>query len=416
MVQANYLEKTAPQIKVPFIKTLHQIPLLSNLDKSTLESLFGYSRFVNLNAGQTLFQQGSFDQSVYFLISGTIEVLIQNKDSKVQKIDTFNKPFSLIGERSILGEPQGITPQASEPSLLLGVDMSLLPDVLDFFDNQDKLQASDTFSENISLYTVLGHVLAQRVDRLIKDQYKLAQKVNRLNETAKSWKTNELIALIFNEFVENRLPEALRAKAIVNKVLIYYRVQSPRIAAILKGDFNTARLYIELVSLKAAGKIGDLEKLIFTIVKQLTAHALKGEIYASEMAHAPKKLSPLISLSDVLVDFYNEIKESKILNVELSMETFLKETVGPHGVSISKLIKFVSASSLVDHHFGRAYLLFLFCKSHLNFEEQLNKRIQERISALSNLGRSKQDTRLAELEDNMKVAIKNLKKMASITK
>ena len=415
MVQANYLDKKAPQIKGPFIKSLHQIPLFSRLDLKTLEALFTLSRFVNLMPGKTLFQQGSFDQSVYFLISGSIEVLLKTEEGKSHKIDTLRKPFSLVGERSILGEPQGVSISASKPSILLGIDMSLLPDVQDYFENQENLTPEDNFHENIALYTILGHVLTQRVDRLIKDQYKLTQKVTRLNETAKSWKTNEIMALIFNQFVENTLPSTFPVGAVIKKVLAYYRVKSKRIDELFASKINTEELYYEFIHLAAIGKIPDMEKLLFTLIKQISAHALKTDEYQKELQHHPEKMLPLVSMSNILTNFYKEAQEAGVLGFDISKDEFLEGLVDGNLFSPAKFVIFLKEQKLAKRPFDIAYLLVLFCKCHLDIEEKVNARIQERVQALNNMGKSKQDTRFSELEGKIKVAINNLKKMAALT-
>ncbi len=127
----HYLKNTIPEQEDEFVYLIGELPLFSHLPKALRSHLFQYSKFISLKDGQRIIQQGMFDQEVFILIYGALSVLLEDeKTGKEELIDLMQVQFTLFGERSLLGETRGATVEANGDTLLLGIDLSSLPDIL----------------------------------------------------------------------------------------------------------------------------------------------------------------------------------------------------------------------------------------------------------------------------------------------
>ena len=103
--------------------SLHLIPELSNCSKELLQIIFRYSKPVNLKPGEGLIQEGLFDQWVYFMIQGELDVVINGKN-----LGSTAGP--IVGERCILGEPRGANLIASNTGVMaLGIEMTIVDEL-----------------------------------------------------------------------------------------------------------------------------------------------------------------------------------------------------------------------------------------------------------------------------------------------
>ena len=104
-------------------KTIRLIPELSNCSDELLDLVFTYSKAVNIKQGEVLIKEGLFDQWVYFMVKGQLDILVN--DSKLG-----STPGPLVGERCIVGEPRRATLVAGEDGVMaLGIEMSLMDEV-----------------------------------------------------------------------------------------------------------------------------------------------------------------------------------------------------------------------------------------------------------------------------------------------
>jgi len=413
MAQANYLIHKAPQLKDQFVAALHKVPLFQVLPPDLLDLIFSYSRFVHLTDGQVLFKAGAFDQSVYLLLNGSLEVYIEDEEGKAQKIDEIKKPFSLTGERSIMGEPQTTTAQSKGESLMIGLDLSGMPDVQDAFENPEGLLENEEYVGNLSIYTILATVLTARLERLIKDQYKLSQKIDRINETAKTWKTSEVMALIFNQFVDNQLPGDLKVRVLVHRVLQYFRIDSPELRRMLKEPpLDTEQLYMELVRLDGMGVIPDFDKLLLTLIRQFTVQAIKQPVYKEMLIHQPPEVLPLISLAKCLQQYFDVLEQTHLLQKDLSYKDFLSH-IGKSHIQPSQFLALMQRDYLKGT-FAQAYAMFLFCREMIDLEEQINQRIQERVSLIRELSSTRQNLNFGELDDEINEALMTFEQLSTL--
>lgn len=165
---------------------IRELPLFHTSSEDLLELSFRYGRIFSLRQGETLTREGEFDQWVYFIINGSLDVLVGG-----EKVDTITS--SLVGERCILGEPRKATLQAGEGGInALGVDMALL-DAL-----QDPQQSE---RENFPVYLeLLGRIVGEIVQRVaemelnrlgIAHRHQIIRQAERDTEVIEQLKNNE---------------------------------------------------------------------------------------------------------------------------------------------------------------------------------------------------------------------------------
>lgn len=104
-------------------KSIRLVPKLLLCSDKLLELIYTYSKAVDLKPGETLIEEGLYDQWVYFMVFGELDIYINN--SKLG-----STPGPLVGERCIVGEPRGATLIAGEEGVMaLGIEMSLMDEI-----------------------------------------------------------------------------------------------------------------------------------------------------------------------------------------------------------------------------------------------------------------------------------------------
>lgn len=136
---------------------IREIPLFRTCSDELLELVFRYGRIFSLQEGETLTREGEFDQWVYFVIDGHLEVFVGG-----ERVDSITS--SLVGERCILGEPRRATLRAGAEGInALGVDMALL-DAL-----RDPAHAE---RDNLTVYLeLLGRIVGEIVQRVAEMEF-----------------------------------------------------------------------------------------------------------------------------------------------------------------------------------------------------------------------------------------------------
>lgn len=148
--------------------TLRFIPEFTDSSDALIDMVFLYSKPIDLKPGEILIQEGLFDQWVYFLLNGHLDVKIGD-----QSLGSTFGP--IVGERCILGEPRGANLVAGADGLLaLGVEMTIIDElnrkVNDYRktakDEADYLRfAEEKLSVSLELLViVLSEVLGRIVD------------------------------------------------------------------------------------------------------------------------------------------------------------------------------------------------------------------------------------------------------------
>ena len=394
--QANYLINTAPELQERFVSVLKNMTAFSQLTDEQLLQLFRYSKFVKLADQDRLIKQGDFDQMVYILIHGRLDVFMKLESGKEERLDVIFKPFSLVGTQCILGEPRIVSTEASGEVLLIGIDVSLLPDIIEGFENPADRMDDGEYLINRDIYTVFAAALVERLNRRVKDQYKLNQRADALkgSKTFQNlWRKNLLATTLFNQFCRNELSPELNAHKKLQKILDPLLQKEASIHDLIHGPapVNTEKVYIELIRADALGMLNDLHSVLFSIVQELTRKAKNLDEYA-ELIHLQFDEAPeFLSFTDFLNGAYELITAADVTTKSLSKEAFLKGMLVETHPNPPAFAVYLEEGGWTSDHFSLAYIMFLICRSCILTDLSVNKQIGQFIQEITLMGAPRQN-------------------------
>ncbi|HOF04983.1 MAG TPA: cyclic nucleotide-binding domain-containing protein [Syntrophales bacterium] len=131
------------------LEAVKSMPVLRFFEKKDRHKLLSFSKIRQYKAGEQIIAQGSFDNWVYFLLSGDVKVVKDN-----EPIEELRRTGDIFGEMCI------IDGQARSASVYAVGDVACLATDVSFVDNlfgEDKLAFSAVF------YQILAETLARRL-------------------------------------------------------------------------------------------------------------------------------------------------------------------------------------------------------------------------------------------------------------
>ncbi|MBF0287747.1 MAG: cyclic nucleotide-binding domain-containing protein [SAR324 cluster bacterium] len=419
--QSNYLKNTIPELEDQFIEVIGDIPLFSQLSSNLRHQLFQYSKFTKLKAREYAIEQGMFDQEIFVLLRGRLNVLIQDNVGNESLIDVMEQPFTLFGERSLLGEQRGASIQADDEVLLLGIDLSSLPDILDGMENPESREDDEVYQQNVKMYTIFATVLTERLERLVRDQYKLKQKVREFQKRQSFWTEEWMLARIFNQLASDELPQIPEIRDILHKQLKKYQISPPTLREILLSrKISTRRFYMEMVRLNALGEFDQLNNIVLDSVYEITAYLQTHpdfnnlfEISLLEIHDIPA----MTTLPDFLNTLYHSMTEANILVKPLPKVKFLNAILTEKGVQTVAFLNFLQEDGWCKDNFSLAYVVYLVCQSSIYVISEANQKIRDYVNFLVTYSTPKQASQvsadqshalieqLAEMQEQQKASL-----------
>ncbi len=287
--------------------------------------------------------------------------------------------------------------------LLLGIDISSLPDLLDGMENPDNRLEDSVYLQSKDMYMIFADVLNKRLNRLIKDQYKLFQKIVILHQSQEyqtSWKQNVLLTLIFNEFSQNQLSSKLDVQKVLQSTLELYLPQNKKLRELLDMQpVNTQHIYLELEKLDALGNFDSMSSLLMEIVQKLSIEALELEDYTNSLQPQSPELHAIIPLSEHLNELFSAISTDGILSKSISKEQFLEGFLSDSHTDTISLEAFLRKGEWVTNEFSMAHLMFLICQSCIKKELELNQIISGCVRYLTSISTPRQNTQSSRLKN-----------------
>jgi CRP-like cAMP-binding protein len=147
-------------------KKLKELPVFKYFEKKDIMKILKYSTINNYKTGDIIINEGSFDDRVYFLVSGKLAVEKHN-----EQISMIQRMGDIFGEMCIIdGTARSASVKAVESATCMVTDISFL----DSMNPDDKVAFSAVF------YHILAEVLAQRLRQTSQEVVQLKEELAAL--------------------------------------------------------------------------------------------------------------------------------------------------------------------------------------------------------------------------------------------
>lgn len=131
------------------ISKLKELPVLHVFGKKDIGKLFNFSNVKKYSPGEIIIEEGSYDNWIYFLISGNVRIL-----KKGEEIEVLRRTGDIFGEMCVIdGCPRSASIQAIDDVTCLATDISFVDRLYD----EDKIAFCSIF------YQMIAEVLACRL-------------------------------------------------------------------------------------------------------------------------------------------------------------------------------------------------------------------------------------------------------------
>ncbi len=106
------------------IQKLMRIPMLKTFAEEDLEAVLRYSRLYQFEAGELIFDEGTRQKVVYYLVSGRVRIAKQGKELMV-----LQRTGDVFGEMgAIAGDTCSASVYAIDPTSCIEMDLSMVVD------------------------------------------------------------------------------------------------------------------------------------------------------------------------------------------------------------------------------------------------------------------------------------------------
>lgn len=152
------------------ITLLKKIDHFNDFTSADINSLLDLGRLREYKPGDVIIKEGDYDCWVYFLLSGGLEIV---KDG--QRVGLMHRAGDLVGEMGVIdGSPRSATIQAVKPSMLLGIDASIV----------DRQVKTGHLAFCYTIYRLFAEVLAARLRITTQENIALNKKLQQLEAAA----------------------------------------------------------------------------------------------------------------------------------------------------------------------------------------------------------------------------------------
>ncbi len=161
MFESDYLKENEY-----ILKKIRQMPTLGPFDQKGLRGALSLSKIRKYAPGELILEQGSFDEWIYFLVSGKVRISKNGKD-----LTTLKRQGDVFGEMSAIdGSVRSASAYAVDETVCLATDASCI----------DKISGNDKIAFCYILYRVFAESLATRLRTANEELMKLTGENARL--------------------------------------------------------------------------------------------------------------------------------------------------------------------------------------------------------------------------------------------
>lgn len=161
MIESDYLT-----ISNELIGKLKQMPTLELFDEKALEGALQLSKIREYEPDELILEEGSYDNRIFFLVSGKVKI---NKNGK--QLTVLKRAGDVFGEMGVIdGSARSASAHAVDAAVCLVTDISYI----------DRLTGNDKVAFGYILYRIFAESLANRLRLTNEELIKANQELFKL--------------------------------------------------------------------------------------------------------------------------------------------------------------------------------------------------------------------------------------------
>jgi len=151
---------------IELIEKLKDVPVLHSFGKKDMNKLFSFSSVKKYFTGESIIEEGSYDNWIYFLVAGNVRIVKNGEE-----IGTLRRTGDIFGEMCVVdGSPRSASIEAIDDVTCLATDVSFM----DHLYNEDKIAFCSIF------YQMIAEVLACRLRDTSSELVKVKEELQNL--------------------------------------------------------------------------------------------------------------------------------------------------------------------------------------------------------------------------------------------
>lgn len=163
MIESEYLKDDDD-----LVEKLKHIPTLEAFSDEELKGLLHLSKIVKYDPGESIIEEGYYDDRIYFLVSGKASVVKHG-----ETLSTLQRAGDVFGEMGIIdGSPRSASVNAVDETVCLVTDASYI----------DRLTGNDRLAFCYVLYRIFSEILANRLRSTSNELVELKEELKRLKD------------------------------------------------------------------------------------------------------------------------------------------------------------------------------------------------------------------------------------------
>ncbi|OPY86416.1 MAG: DNA-binding transcriptional activator YeiL [Smithella sp. PtaU1.Bin162] len=150
------------------MEKLKELPVLHSFGTKDMNKLLTFSNVKKYFAGETIIEEGSYDNWIYFLVDGHVRIVKNGEE-----IDTLRRTGDIFGEMCVIdGSPRSASIEAIDDVTCLATDVSFM----------DSLYSEDKVAFCAVFYQMIAEVLACRLRETSTELVKIKEELQRLKK------------------------------------------------------------------------------------------------------------------------------------------------------------------------------------------------------------------------------------------
>lgn len=161
MIESDYLKDNST-----LVQKLRQIPTLELFDEKDLQGALQLSKIRKYEPGELILEEDSYDNWIYFLISGKVRIAKNGKELTILR-----RIGDVFGEMGVIdGSARSASVYAIDETVCLAIDASYI----------DRLSGNDKLAFCYILFRVFAECLANRLRLTDEELIKAKEEIARL--------------------------------------------------------------------------------------------------------------------------------------------------------------------------------------------------------------------------------------------